>query len=84
MDCDAQVNTAEATCTKHNFLDMNGEAEYSSVRGIEKDMPHLDASFMDAKTVQTIRGLVLDCCQQHGTGHGGRLTKSCRPKAFAD
>lgn len=31
------------------------------------------ASPEDTRSVQVIRGLVLDCCQQWGIGHGGKV-----------
>lgn len=31
------------------------------------------ATPIDARTVQTVRGLVLDCCERYGIGHGGNL-----------
>jgi len=30
-----------------------------------------NASPEDKRSVEVIRGLVLDCCQEHGIGHGG-------------
>lgn len=32
-----------------------------------------NASFEDTRSVRVIRGLVLDCCQQWGIGHGGMV-----------
>ena len=35
-----------------------------------------EASPEDVRTVQVIRGMVLDCYQQWGIGHGGRTSRA--------
>lgn len=53
----------------------DGIADHSAAYKLKAGLTEsLNASTLDTKTVQTIRGLVLDCCQQYGIGHGGKRT----------
>lgn len=43
----------------------------------ELDLPQESlATHADSRSINTIRGLVLDCCQQWKIGHGGKCTVS--------
>ncbi|KAI0395803.1 Transketolase, thiamine diphosphate binding domain-containing protein [Xylariaceae sp. FL0594] len=54
------------TATPEGLSDFSSDIDISSLKKTK-----IEASDMDRKTVQCVRGLVLDCCQQWGIGHGG-------------
>jgi hypothetical protein len=45
---------------------------------VEEQWRNVEVSPEDKRSVEVIRGLVLDCCQQHGIGHGGQLWSPLR------
>jgi hypothetical protein len=65
---------------RFGFAEMDGVADHLEVvtkKGLERGLTApIEASEQDQRTVECIRGLVLDCCQQHGIGHGGILWKA--------
>ena len=48
---------------------LNGDLEEPIVEALHLRSPN--ASHEDARTIQTVRGLVLDCVEQYENGHGG-------------
>ena len=60
---------------RFGFAEMDGVPDHLDVvskKGLKSGLTApIEASKQDQRTVECIRGLVLDCCQQHGIGHGG-------------
>lgn len=66
-----ETDTLLVTPTPSTKIDLKNDPLVKVVP--EEQWPEMNAMPQDKRSVEVIRGLVLDCCQQHGIGHGGKF-----------
>ncbi|PLB50108.1 putative transketolase [Aspergillus steynii IBT 23096] len=49
----------------------SNDANGLKAKALQETCEQPDIFYQDKRSIEVIRGLVLDCCQQWGTGHGG-------------